>query len=102
MFNFNTVILVFAPTSNEEEEILRNVRVILTTLTGSVPFDRDFGISVDVLDMPINDVTDFYTMECITKVRKYEPRAQIISVTFTNDADDGILIPKVVLSIESE
>ncbi|MEK4247093.1 GPW/gp25 family protein [Psychrobacillus sp. FSL K6-2684] len=102
MINLNKVLLILTPTSSTEEEILRNIRVILTTLTGSVPYDREFGISVDVLDMPINEAKDFYIMECVTKVRKYEPRAKVKTISFTNDAKEGILIPKVVLSIESE
>ena len=34
-------------------EVLQNVRTILSTRKGSVPLDRDFGISWEYLDRPI-------------------------------------------------
>jgi len=35
-------------------EVMQNVRIILTTRKGTVPLDRDFGISQEFLDSPIN------------------------------------------------
>ena len=43
----------FAP-SSEIAEILQNVRTILTTRLGSVPLERDFGLSWEHIDQPIN------------------------------------------------
>ena len=43
----------FSP-SSVAEEILQNVRTICSTVVGSVPLDRDFGMSMDMLDQPIN------------------------------------------------
>ena len=40
----------FAPDS---EEIHQNLRTILTTARGSVPLDRNFGIDMSVIDLPI-------------------------------------------------
>lgn len=41
----------FAP-ETEVVEILQNVRTILATRKGSVPLDRDFGLSWQYLDAP--------------------------------------------------
>jgi Phage baseplate assembly protein W len=89
--------LNFNATGNEE--IIRNIEVLFTTPAGTVPFDRNFGIDMSFLDMPIEQAKAKITMEYIKKVKKYEPRAKINQVTFTNDAANGVLIPKAVLGL---
>ena len=42
----------FSPQS-PEAEVIQNVRCILATRKGSVPFDRAFGVSWDMLDKPL-------------------------------------------------
>ena len=42
----------FAP-SDEVREILQNVRTILSTRKGSVPLDRDFGLTWAHIDKPM-------------------------------------------------
>ena len=41
----------FAPDS-EVEEILQNIRTILSTRIGTVPLDRDFGTTWEHIDKP--------------------------------------------------
>lgn len=101
MINLNSVQLIVFEKSAKAEEILQNVNVILTTPEGSVPYDRNFGMDVELVDMPINEAKSLYVVEAITKVRKYEPRAVVDRVDFEGDAE-GELIPKVVLRIETE
>lgn len=87
-------------TQIDVNEVLDNVNVILTTPEGSVPFDRAFGMAIDLLDMPMNEAKSFYVVEAVTKVRKYEPRAIVDHVDFSGNAE-GELIPRVVLRIEA-
>lgn len=87
--------------SSVNEEVIRNVKVLLTTFSGTVPFDRDFGINPDIMDLPSNEAEGAYMMECMVKIRKYEPRAIVDEIDFMNDTN-GRLYPKVVLSIELE
>lgn len=89
----------FGPQS-ELEEILQNVRTILTTLKGSVPLDRDFGIDGAVLDRPISVVQAILTTEIIEKVEKYEPRVKVKKVSYGGDAQDGIICPTVRVVIK--
>lgn len=92
----------FKPVS-VEAEILQNVRTILSTRKGSVPLDRDFGISWEYLDRPIDVAQMLMRSEIIDAVSKYEPRAKVESVEFeasTEDVMDGILRPTVTISIE--
>lgn len=81
------------------DEVLRNVRTIITTVAGTVPFDRDFGIDISFLDMPLTQAQGRLTIEYIEKIRRYEPRAKVEEVTFAQDPLNGAIIPKVVTSL---
>lgn len=102
MMNFGKTQFFLAADSALNEEVFRNVKVILTTPKGAVPYDREFGVDNEILDLPINEMRSLYTVECVTMVRKYEPRASVSSVDFDYDADEGITYPKVVIQIEAE
>lgn len=67
------------------EEILQNVRMILGTIEGTVPLDRRFGITGDIIDSPTNRI-DKLNQEVFEKIEKYEPRAKVTSIkTETNN-----------------
>ena len=80
------------------DEILRNVRMIITTVAGTVPFDREFGVNIDFLDLPLPQAQGRLTIEYIEKIRRYEPRVKVEEVTFTQDPLNGVIITKVVIS----
>ena len=90
--------ITFAPRS-EAEEVIQNVRTILTTRRGSVPLDRDFGIDTLIVDQPVNRIHAILTTEIIETVERYEPRAEVVSVDFTGDGEDGIIVPRVKVVI---
>jgi phage baseplate assembly protein W len=91
--------LVINFNASGNEEIIQNVRTLFATPIGTVPFDREFGIDVSFLDLPIVQAKAKLAMEYVKKIRKYEPRAKIEKVTFTDDALNGSLTPKVVLGL---
>lgn len=80
------------------DEVIQNVKTILTTPMGTVPFDRDFGIDWSLLDLPIRESRAKLTVEYVEKIKKYEPRASVNSISFTANGS-GQLIPKVVINI---
>lgn len=84
---------------NEVEEVLQNIRTILSTVKGSVPLDRDFGIDGSYVDMPMPAAKAKLASEIMQAVKKYEPRATITSVNFTGD-ETGILQPKIEVRID--
>lgn len=88
----------FAPKS-EAEEIIQNVRTILTTIKKTVPMDRDFGVSSEMLDLPIAAAQAKMTAEIIDAVNKFEPRASVMLVDYSGKEMDGVLITKVRVSI---
>ena len=91
----------FAPSSTVEE-VIQNVRTIMTTTVYSVPLDRTFGINPDMLDLPIPAAMARLTAEIVAAVQRFEPRAAVTEVTFAGDGADGILKPSVRLRIKEE
>lgn len=89
----------FAP-ETEREEIIQNVATILATIRYSVPYDREFGINPDYLDSPNLMIRSKLIADVVAKVKKYEPRAKVISVTFNENAIDGIIKPNVKVDID--
>lgn len=85
--------------SNTIEEILQNVRTILTTPVYSVPLDRAFGLSATMLDAPVPVAQAKLTAEIIAAVHKWEPRVRVTKVIYVGDAADGVLRPKVRVKI---
>lgn len=92
----------FSPQS-EAAEILQNVRTILKTRLGSVPLFRDFGITWEHIDKPLPVAKSLMLVAVIEAVEQFEPRAKIERVEFEeSDAAEGILKPKVIISIGEE
>ena len=89
----------FAP-ATVVEEVIQNVRTIVTTIKYSIPLDREFGIDGSVVDLPINVAKARLTNEIFRAVRRYEPRAVIESITFKGE-ETGRLIPTVEVSINA-
>lgn len=69
----------------EIEEIVQNVRTILTTVQGTVPLYREFGLSAENLDMPINAVKARLTAEIARQIGRYETRCKLVGCTFEGD-----------------
>ncbi len=82
-------------------EIVQNVRMIITTIKGSVPLDRGFGISATFLDSPLPAAMAAFTGEVMAEVQAQEPRCVVESVSFVEDANsaiEGRLYPVVAIS----
>ncbi len=85
--------------------ILQCVRVILSTIKGTVPLDRDFGISAAYLDTPLPEAMAAFIGEIVDAVEAQEPRVDVSSVTFKAKADEameGRLYPVVQVSIKED
>lgn len=88
---------------NQIEEIIQNVRTILTTRKGSVPLDRGFGINTDLLDLPVTIIRTRLTNEIIEAVEKFEPRVKVTNVVFNqNTENDGVVVPTVRIAIDDK
>lgn len=91
----------FSP-ANEVQEILQNVRTILSTIKGTVPLDRELGISYDFVDEPSPIAMMQARTEIVNAIKTYEPRAVVSKIEFKtnpNDARDGALYPVITVEI---
>ena len=98
--------IAFAPGSLEAE-VVQNVRTILATRRGSVPLDRTFGVSWEMLDKPLPVAKAELLAEVIESIQRWEPRAKVLAVEFDGESGDatgllleGQLRPRVKISIE--
>ena len=85
---------------NELEEVIQNIKTIITTLQGSVPLDRDFGIDPEIIDKPVNVIRPLLVKEIKEKIESYESRAKLVSIDWAGDGQEGSLIPKVRVAIK--
>ena len=91
----------FSPQSIAEE-VIQNMRCILATRKGSVPFDRAFGVSWDMLDRPLPVAKAMMIAAVVEAVQEYEPRAEVRGVRFNADSNaamEGVLDPVVTIEI---
>lgn len=84
-------------------DILQNIRLILTTRKGTCPMYRDFGLTMNWLDMPITIAKLAIIPDVREAVERWEPRATVKNVSFKLDpSDSSILYPIVEVEINAE
>lgn len=70
--------------ASEAESIGRCLKNLFTTPAGSIPCDRDFGLSWAGLDMIPENMEPVYSLELIEKADRYEPRVKVTGVEFVH------------------
>ena len=69
----------FAP--EEFADIKRCLETLLSIREGSVPLDRNLGISYDnTIGYPMDVAKNMLALDIIEKVDMYEPRVEVVSV----------------------
>jgi len=89
----------FAPLT-EIEEIIQNVRTIITTPIYSVPLDRLFGTKQEMLDLPMPVAQARLSAEIVQAVQRFEPRVIVTEVSYSSEGIDGRLHPIVRFKIK--
>ena len=83
------------------KSILQNIGILLRTLRGSVPLYREFGMQMGFVDRPMTVAAPAVIVEIREAIQRFEPRAELVSVSFRHDAD-GVLSPEVEVNILDE
>ena len=83
--------------TTKDKEIERNVRVILETYKYSCPLCRDLGLNALFLDEPTEKAKSLMRAEIMSQIEKFEPRAQVLAISFETDHAEGIVKPIVTL-----
>ena len=87
------------------EEIIQNVSILLTTVVGSVPLDRNLGLSATFLDDKAQRAMAKLTIFALETIQEYEPRVEVTEVDFAPNPDgaaDGRFYPRVRVRILDE
>lgn len=82
-----------------EESNCEAVKTLLTTIKGTVPFDREMGIDISVLDLPFQAAKNLLLNEYRRNIQKYVSNANIESISF--QANENKIIPKVVIKFDN-
>ena len=82
----------------ELAEILQNVQTIISTMKGTIPLDREFGIDGRVIDLPMHVAQAKLSNEIFQAIKHYEPRVTNEDISFTATLE-GRLVPKVKVSV---
>ena len=84
--------------STEEEEILQNLRTILSTIKFSVPLNRSFGVAADFVDVPTPEARALAENDYFRAIKEYEPRVVVESITWETNIE-GVLTARIEVSI---
>lgn len=85
--------------------LAQEIRTVLSTRKGSVPLDRNFGLSWEVVDSPLPQVLPLIIAEIVDAIERDVPRVCVKDVQFGNaltDTMDGRLLPIVTVEIREE
>ena len=83
-------------TGNIDPSTARRVFRLFTTLAGSIPFDRSFGIDSSYIDNVPRAVEGALLVEYAKKLKKYYPALKISSLTFSYQGTS--IIPEAVIA----
>ena len=71
---------------NEIEEILQNIKTILSTYKGTVPLMRDFGIDPNFVDnLQIESFKQKMKNEIIKQIQRFEPRIKVEKISLYSE-----------------
>ena len=90
---------------NTVEEVIQNVSILLTTVVGSVPLDRNLGLSATFIDDKAQRAMAKLTIFALETIQEYEPRVEVTEVDFVPRPDattDGRFYPRVRVRILDE
>jgi len=72
----------------EIEEIMQNIKTILSTYKGTVPLMRDFGIDPNLIDqLQTESFKQKLKNEIITQIEKYEKRVKVKSINLYTEKE---------------
>ena len=90
--------VVFAP-ATIEEEVVQNIRMILSSMFFEVPYAREFGLNAVYLDAPIQRAEALTRADIIKQIKRYEPRAKVEYVNMDGSVIEGKTTPIVGISL---
>ena len=96
VFGINDAAFIFAYQEAEKEDIIRCLKLLYSTIEGTMPMDRDFGLNSDFLGKPIPVAQNELALELVKKTNQYESRVSVEKVTY-HESEEGQIIPVIHL-----
>lgn len=87
----------FAPQSLERE-VMQNLSLLICTARYSLPLAREMGLGSEYLHRPQNAAQALIVQDIYENAEAYEPRANILSVSFGADSATG----ETYITVEAE
>lgn len=85
------------PLANEVQECLS---LLYATKAGEQPMDREFGLKLDFLNLPLPAARAQLSAQIVQKTARYESRARVVRVDWEeSEQTEGALRPKVVIEL---
>lgn len=84
------------------EEVLQNVWFILNTMEYDCPLARGLGLNPGFIDRPIETAQALSVADVFDKIETYEPRAEVLGVTFESSHAAGRIYAKVEVNINGD
>lgn len=84
------------------KDIFEKIMFLLTLIKGTIPMNREIGLDADILDLPMYEVQNKYTVSAIELIEKFETRVTVDEISFTVDEKMGKMIPEVVVTYNGE
>mgnify|MGYP001067062681 CR=1 FL=1 len=82
---------------NKLADLDRSICLLLSTRAGTIPLDRELGLSMDFIDMPPETAKSLYTAEVSEKIATLIPGVRVKSVSW-DKGNNGKMKSKVVIT----
>lgn len=78
-----------------KESTVRGLQTLYSTIEGTVPMDREFGLDGTMIGYPVEVIKNMYTLDVMEKTEKYFSNVKVTEVTY--ESIDNTLIPTIHL-----
>lgn len=82
------------------EQLLKDLKCLYSTVEGTCPMDRDFGLSIEPADKPYQIAINLFTRDVIEKTEKYIPQITVEDVLY--EVKENKLKPIVKITINED
>lgn len=81
------------------DRIIQNVKNILNTYKYEVAYNRNLGISPDIIDKDVETMKSIIMQDLFDNVKQYEPRAKLRAVDIKEITPDGAISAVITIEI---
>lgn len=81
------------------DRIVQNIRNILNTYKYEVAYNRDLGISPDIIDKDAETIKSMVMADLFDNIKKYEPRVTLKAVDITEISTDGKITATIKIEV---